>query len=70
MSSTRPTDPHPTPHHGSATHLPPSPQEELENLGLVQSEAAAHATRHPDHGLEREAKPTNAGSPTIRRPVA
>ena len=58
------------PHHGSATHLPPSPHEELENLGLVQSQAVAETSRHPGYGHEREATPTNAGAPTIRRPVA
>ncbi len=57
-------------HHGSATHLPPSPHEELENLGLVQRQAVSETSHHPDHGREREATPTTAGSPTISRPVA
>lgn len=60
----------PTKHHGTLNHLPPTPHEELENLGLVKTGAASHTSCHPDHGPDRESHPTNAGSPEIRRPVA
>lgn len=70
MATPHATHPDPAKHHGTLNHLPPSPQEELENLGLVKSGASSHASHHPDHDHDDESKPTSAGSPTIKRPVA
>jgi hypothetical protein len=72
MPTSHPPDHGRPPDHGSATHSPPSPHEELDHLGLVKPSASADASHHPDHDLghDNEAKPTTAGAPTIRRPVA
>lgn len=69
MSSQEP-QPEPAKHHGTLHNPPPTPHEELGNLGLVQEEAAAHTSHHPDHDNAHEAKPTSAHAPTIHRPVA
>ena len=57
-------------HHGTLTLQPPTPHEELANLGLVTSESEDHPSHHPRPGTDRDSHPTTAGSPVIRRPPA
>ena len=57
-------------HHGTLTLQPPTPEEELANLGLVTSESEDHVVHHPQPGSDKDSHPTTAGSPVIRRTPA
>ena len=57
-------------HHGTLNLHPPTPHEELGNLGLVTAESKDHASHHPQPGVDKDANPTTAGSPEIRRTPA
>ncbi len=70
MSNHNPMQPDRAEHHGTMTLHPPTPHEELANLGLVTSESEDHVVHHPQPGSDKDSNPTTAGSPEIRRTPA
>lgn len=70
MSNHDATQPDGAKHHGTLTLQPPTPHEELDNLGLVTHESSDHASHHSRPGIDKDSHPTTAGSPEIRRPPA
>ncbi len=55
---------------GGVSPRHPTPQEELENLGLLKSGRESHATHHPQPGHDDEDEPAHAGSREARQHLA